>query len=363
MFNNLLSLLAFCLNREFTVQQSLKKDSFSFEVFCDNKQILGNLTNFIAFDDSTNIYVSNNITENIVFFFVDYSLLPKDLDKKLNYSPYIKVHGGTPEQHMYANKYCEYGLTLYRINSGKPQYVMHNNSKNIFILFGNAQTLTFDLLRIVREVYYRKCLKLGRVAFHAASVVNESGECILISGQKGSGKSTLLYNILHDTNLMFLDNDRVMLGVTNDKIIAHSMSSTVNIAYGTLSNYSDIPVNVRPTDKIKLSRFDFINQLNCKSRTVGIVKGIIFPQISAECFQFSSQRCNCQEATQLFLPSIESLDNDEHPDWLGLANINIEDYNNRIQALIKTLQALDSFKVFYGYKLLSSSQIKNFCKI
>lgn len=358
MFNNLLSLFNYCSSRRYLIKSILMKDMFAFNIFCDDEQILNNLSNFISFNSNTN---DNN--ENILFYFVNHSLLPREYDKKLDLSPIIKIHGGTPEQHMYANKYCETGLALYRINSGKPQYILHDYLKSIFVLFGDSNTLKFDLLRIVREVYYRKCLCLGRVAFHAACVANKSGECVLISGNKSSGKTTLLCNILHNTDLLFIDNDRVMLGVCDGKIIAHSMSSTVNIAYGTLSNYSEISPHVSYTDKIKLNRFDFIEKMHCESTTIGFVKGIIFPKISKDYSQSISYICDAEETMQLFLSSVEKLDNSEHPDWLNIANINTNDYNSKVKVLIETLYAIEAYKVFYGYDLLSNAQIKTFCKI
>lgn len=351
-----------CYNQPYNSVTKLKKDKFYFEIICNDEKIISNLLNFIHLEE-VNLSIIN---ETIKFYFCDYSTCSVEYDVLLNNSQIVKIHGGTKEQHMYANMYTEDTINLYRINSGKPQYVIYDSINNSYILLGNEQTLNFDLLRIVREVYYRNSLLLGRVAFHSAALVNSEGECVLISGDKGSGKSTLMCNILSSTNLAFLDNDRVMLGIDDDKIVAHSMSSTVNIAYGTLSNYTDFNVenhNAASTDKIKFSRFDFIQKLNCESNTSGIVKEIIFPQISADTTNYSYSKCELTELKERFRNSMEKLDNDEHPDWLNIANVNVEDYNKKIEQLIDNLKFINAYKVNYGYNLLTKQQIETFCII
>ena len=188
----------------------------------------------------------------------------------------------------------------------------------------------------------------------------------MIPGEKAAGKTTLLCNFLASDKYNFIDNDRLLLEINSDeKLFAHSMSSTVNVGYGTMSicpeRFKGIKINgyFKPTEKKRYSRNEFIEQVRCSANTSGLVKSIIFPSIASG-RKIKSRKCDETEKMNRISLSIEKFDNSEHPDWLGISNISEEQYKENIKKILQVIkEKVPASEIEFGYEKIEPKTLKD----
>ena len=316
-----------------TFIRNFYKDNFQFIIETEDESIFEDIQRFISFEDVPRTDVIYDVTK---IYFKDKKELADEVKKISEKGKEIIIHGGTPEQHVFGKKIEKGNKKIYRIPLND-EYIFQSLQDNSYYLYGDNNGKEDNLYRIVREIYYRKSLALGRVALHSAAVSNSKGECILIPGEKAAGKTTLLCNFLASDKYNFIDNDRLLLEINPDgKLLAHSMSSTVNVGYGTMSicpeRFKGVKISgyFKPTEKKRYSRNEFIEQVRCSANTSGLVKSILFPSIASG-KKVKSRKCDETEKMDRISLSIEKFDNSEHPDWLGISNISEEQYKENIK--------------------------------
>ncbi|MDE7400323.1 MAG: hypothetical protein K2N06_12465 [Oscillospiraceae bacterium] len=274
----------------------------------------------------------------------------------------ITIHGGTPNQQVYGKKVVTQEKTIYRIPLND-EYILQNKEQDFYVLYGGNKGKEENLYRIIREIYYRKSLALWWIAMHSAAVADRQGRCILLSGEKASGKTTLLCNLLASNKFSLIDNDRLLMGVSrNGMLQAHSMSSTINVGYGTMRicperfNNLECPTAAMTTDKKRYSRKEFIEQFGCMAIATGIAKSIIFPAIRKDTTRLT--KYDAHQTMVKILSAIETFDNNEPPDWLGISNVSEEQYSKNVQIIVKAMiEALPGFELEFGYEKISDSII------
>ena len=296
------------------------KDNFKFDIEVEDESIFDDIQRFISFE---NVPRSNVIYDTTKICIKDKEELDDKIKEIAENGKKIVIHGGTPEQHVFGKKVENENENIYRILLND-EYIILNKQDNLYYLYGGNNGKEDNLYRVVREIYYRKSLALGRVALHSAAVSDSSGKCILIPGEKAAGKTTLLCNFLSNDKYNFIDNDRLLLEIGyGEKLLAHSMSSTVNVGYGTMLICPDKFKNIKisgykkPTEKKRYSRNEFIEQMKCSANTSGIVKSILFPSVAKE-NKVNLRECDESEKMKRISSAIEKFDNSEHPDWLGI---------------------------------------------
>lgn len=342
--------------------KSFYKDNFKFIIETEDESIFEDIQRFISFESIAKFNVICDVTK---IYIKD----KKDLDDKVKKiaeeGEKIVIHGGTPEQHVFGKKTETETENIYRIPLND-EYIIQRTQDNSYYLYGNNNGKEDNLYRVIREIYYRKSLALGRVALHSAAVSDSKGNCILIPGEKAAGKTTLLCNFLSSDKYNFIDNDRLLLEIgSREKVIAHSMSSTVNVGYGTMSICPDkfkkimIAGYMTPTDKKRYSRNEFIEQMRCSANTSGTVKSILFPSIAKE-KKVSMRKCDESEKMERISSAIEKFDNSEHPDWLGISNISEEQYKANIEKILQVIERkIPANEIEFGYEKINSKTIED----
>lgn len=117
-----------------------------------------------------------------------------------------------------------------------------------------------SIIRILREVIQNECLNLNQIPLHASAFCNNKNEGIVIFGEKNSGKTTLLTECLRDKNFKYLANDRIMLNLQGDKIIARGIPTFVGIKTdrGKISKSPALfckELNAKKSEKMKVLAF------------------------------------------------------------------------------------------------------------
>lgn len=337
------------------------KDNFEFIIEAEDKSIFEDIQRFISFENKPNKNMEYDVTK---IFFKD----KRDLDANTKIisenGQEIIIHGGTPEQQVYGKKVKIQGKNIYRIPLND-EYILQNLESNSYFLYGDKKGKEDNLYRVVREIYYRKSLALGRVALHSAAVADKQGRCILIPGEKATGKTTLLCNLLDSEKYKFIDNDRLLLEIDgNGQLQAHSMSSTVNVGYGTMRTYPDrfkdvkISSYAKPTEKKRYTRNEFIEQVRCLSATTGRVKGILFPTIK-ENAKVNITKCSDSSKMARISLAMEIFDNSEHPDWLQISNISEEQYKQNIEKILHVIsKTIPANEIEFGYEKIEPTKIE-----
>lgn len=336
----------------------LYKDNFEFIIYVNNEQIIEELEKFISFDKTPSIGTTYDKT---IISFVDKSSLGEKIKNKVEQGNTIKIHGGTPEQHVFGKKISSENKNLYYIPINDEYIIQEGNQ---YLLYGGNQGQEENLYRVVREIYYRKSLALGRVTIHSAAVCDKKGNCILIPGEKAAGKTTFLCNLLASNKYIFLDNDRLLISIDNDGTLsAHSMSSTVNVGYGTMSTFPEKFKGMRITgyskfaDKKRYTRREFIRQMQCDYRTSGKVKSIIFPRIE-ERSSIKLVNCSIEEKLQRIENTIEKYDSSEHPDWLGISNVSEEQYRENVLKILQYIKKnIPAKEMHFGYERIKDNDM------
>ena len=335
----------------------LYKDNFEFIIYANNGQIIEELERFISFDRTPNI---GTTYDTITISFIDKNCLDEKIKNKVKQGETIKIHGGTPEQHVFGKKISSENKNLYYMPTNDEYIIQEGNE---YLLYGGNQGQEENLYRVVREIYYRKSLALGRVTIHSAAVCDKKGNCILIPGEKASGKTTFLCNLLASNKYIFLDNDRLLISIDNDGTLsAHSMSSTVNVGYGTMSVFPEkfkgmtITGYSKFTDKKRYTRREFIRQMQCDYRTSGKVKSIVFPRIE-EGSSVKLVNCNMEEKVQRIASTIEKYDSSEHPDWLGISNVSEKQYRESVLRILQYIKHIPAKEMKFGYKRMQENDM------
>lgn len=344
--------------RKYKFVKHLYKDNFEFIIQANDEEIIEELEQFISFDKMPRF---NGEYDTTTISFIDKSNFPEDAKHKIIQGERIVIHGGTPEQHVWGTKVSVDNKKYYNIPKND-EYIIQNG--NQYYLYGGNQGKEENLYRIVREIYYRKSLALGRVAIHSAAVADEKGRCILIPGEKATGKTTFLCNLLASKKYKFLDNDRILLELDNQGgLKAHSMSSTVNVGFGTMrivpDKFRDIKISgyEKPTDKKRYTRKGFIKQMSCDSTTTGKVKSIVFPKIKKES-HVQLRKCNREEKMHRIGDAIERYDNSEHPDWLGISNVSEEQYRINILKILQYIEKnIPAHEMQFGYERINDNEL------
>ena len=337
------------------------KDNFAFIIEAEDESIFEDIQRFISFENKPDNNIEYDITR---ISFRDKKDLDEIIKRISEQGREIVIHGGTPEQYVYGKKTEADGNIIYRIPLND-EYILQDMDKKAYFLYGGQKGKEDNLYRIVREIYYRKSLALGRVALHSAAVADKQGRCILIPGEKAAGKTTLLCNFLASDKYNFLDNDRLLLEVDNyGQLLAHSMSSTVNVGYGTMricpERFKGIKISgyYKPTDKKRYTRSEFINQIGCLSTTTGKVKSILFPSIKKGA---KTNITPCSDAIKMSRISlaIEEFNNSEHPDWLGISNVSEEQYKQNIAKILDSISKMIPANVVeFGYERIEPEKMK-----
>lgn len=337
------------------------KDNFEFIIESEDESIFNDIQRFISLESIPRVNTKYNVTR---IFFKDKKELSDEIKQLSETGKQIIIHGGTPEQHVFGKKIQNENQTIYRIPLND-EYIIQDLNANSYFLYGDNKGKEDNLYRIVREIYYRKSLALGRVAIHSAAVSNKNGECILIPGEKSAGKTTLLCNFLASGKYNFIDNDRLLLEIDkNGKLKVHSMSSTVNVGYGTMSVYpnkfKNIKINgfVKPTEKKRYTRNGFIHQIGCSSNTSGIVKSILFPSIKKD-KNLNIRKCSNKEKINRIQLAMEKFDNSEHPDWLGISNVSKEQYEQNKEKILQLIEEkIPANEIEFGFERIEPSKIE-----
>lgn len=338
------------------------KDNFEFIVITEDESIFEDIQKFISFDSEPQKGMKYDVTK---ISFKDKKDLEKELKEISETGKEIVIHGGTPEQQVYGKKLEIGEKNIYRIPLND-EYILQDAKKGLYFLYGGQNGKEDNLYRFVREIYYRKSLALGRVALHSAAVSDKYGRCILIPGEKAAGKTTLLCNFLASDKYNFIDNDRLLLELDNNgRLQAHSMSSTVNVGYGTMRICPEKFKNVKnfilakPTEKKRYTRKEFIEQVKCPSATTGKVVSILFPSIKedvepniTEC----SELCKIEKISS----AIEKFDNSEHPDWLGISNISEEQYKQNVSEILDIIRkTIPASEIEFGHKKIEITKMED----
>ncbi|MBN3865707.1 hypothetical protein HCU66_26305 [Pseudomonas frederiksbergensis] len=93
------------------------------------------------------------------------------------------------------------------------------------------------LLRIAREVAYRRCVSTGMTSFHAGAVASQDKGVILL-GESGAGKTTLLIGLIKKLGWDFICNDRTIIDLTNTRL--YGLPLPIRIGFGTLIGDADL---------------------------------------------------------------------------------------------------------------------------
>lgn len=340
----------------------LYKDNFEFVIYYGNEQIIKELEAFISFDSKPQKGIKYDKT---IITFADKSCLDISTKDRVKGGRSILIHGGTPEQHIFGKKICEGMKNLYYIPKND-EFVIQE--KNRYTLYGGKYGQEDNLYRVVREIYYRKSLALGRVTIHSAAVCNQNGKCILIPGEKCAGKTTFLCNLLASDRYIFLDNDRLLISLDDDGTLsAHSMSSTVNVGYGTMKVIPERFKNIRIsgcttlTDKKRYTRREFIEQMQCDHQTSGKVKLIVFPRIGKD-NRVKINECSQEEKIARLTSLIENYDSSEHPDWLGISNVSEKQYKENVLRILRYIEEkIPAKEMMFGHERIQNKDISSIC--
>lgn len=335
----------------------LCKDKYLFKIKTSDIEIINDLMKNISFDKS---YSECLNYETIDISFNDLSLVPNFAKENIKTGIEILIHGGTPEQRVYGVKSKKDQLTIFYIPKNDEYIIKKGNS---FALYGKNNGREKNLYRIVREIYYRKGLSLGRIAIHSAAVCDKNNNGILITGDKAKGKTSMLFNLLSTSNYRFVDNDRILLELNGNNLLAHSMSSTVNVGYGSMKiipeKFSNIDLNYKNDfDKQKYTKEEFIKQINCDSSNSATINSIIFPYIDKNNIDLIN-RINGLDKRSRIINSLEKYDNSEHPDWLEISNVSEKNYNlykNKIMTFIDDY--IPACEISFGYKKINPKILK-----
>lgn len=340
-----------------SIETILCKDQFLFKIKANDSEIIEDLKNNISFDKSYNKDLNY---ETISISFNDLFTVPSFVRKNIKNGETILIHGGTPEQHVYGIKSRYGALTLFYIPKNNEYIIKKGNS---FALYGKENGREKNLYRIVREIYYRKGLSLGRIAIHSAAVCDENNKGILITGDKAKGKTSMLFNLLSTNSYKFIDNDRILLELNNGKLLAHSMSSTVNVGFGSMKiipeRFSNIDLTLKNDfDKQQYNKEEFIKQVKCDYSTSAIIKSVIFPYVDKNNSDLIKKIDGIDKDNRI-INSLEKYDNSEHPDWLEISNISEErydEYKNKIMTFVSDF--IPAYEISFGYKKINSKILR-----
>lgn len=111
-------------------------------------------------------------------------------------------------------------------------YVLRENDQSIEIqIHKRSRERDSLLLRVVREILYRRLISKGYVSFHAASV-DIGGKGLLIVGPSGAGKTTLLLRILREVpSARMIGNDRSLIHPSTSHLCALPLPIRVGLGY------------------------------------------------------------------------------------------------------------------------------------
>lgn len=335
----------------------LCKDQYQFNIKTNDRKIVEDLKNNISFDKT---YDKSAKHEVINISFNDLSMVPDFAKVCLEKGEIILIHGGTPEQHVYGIKYQCDDVSMFYIPKNN-EYVIKKG--DTYALYGKDNGREKNLYRIVREIYYRKGLSLGRIAIHSAAVCNLNNRGVLITGDKAKGKTSMLFNLLATNDYKFVDNDRILLELKSDNLFAHSMSSTVNVGYGSMriipERFSNIDLtNKNNFDKLKYTKEEFIKQVNCDYSSSAFVDSVIFPYVDKENTDEIEEIIDEDKSLRIY-NSLEKFDNGEHPDWLGIANVSEYEYDSHKTRIMRYIsEFIPAHEITFGYERINPKILK-----
>lgn len=215
-------------------------------------------------------------------------------------------------------------------NTSSEEHIIFLKGGNYSIISINALHEYMILSRFVREIGFRKLKNNGFIGLHASAVeINSHG--YLIIGDSGAGKSTLALTLGKYYKAKYISNDRIMIKVTDDEIIAIPFGMPIKVNYGTLKTLevqndfekwdNMIPLISKDTfydyngeNKLNLLPKEIEKFMNINVGSIINVKGIIFPSVNGNYKKSSNYEIikrNCYfEKEPVYIE-----------DWLGIEKI------------------------------------------
>lgn len=243
-------------------------------------------------------------------------------------------------------------------------------------------------LRIIREYCLRNAENNGGMMLHAASA-SVDGKGILICGNSGDGKTTTLCSLLLHANANYISNDRTILNIKNDEIIASPFPLAMNLGIGTFQalqnkinleyqnlkrkpdltdKYEDIfqkdwnnefiiEANWIRKDKIQLTTSEVEKAFDCKSSNSTPVKLMIFPKLSSGREKLKIYPIEYKEIKELIEKNIYTPnDPDFKNEWLGIRTVEEVSLIENVDNIIKHIKNLDLYRVECGIQYLNDSK-------
>lgn len=153
------------------------------------------------------------------------------------------------------------------------EYIIVKNADNHFIIVTTDKTRDRNthVLRVIREIVYRRSENEGFLMLHGAAVsMNHKG--VIICGEKGAGKTTLLMNLLL-CGYSYIANDRVLIDPDKHRVNIRTIPHLVRLGRGTIDNLQSVKAKI---EQLSFSRPQFFNYKDiemdfCSNKKVEIV--------------------------------------------------------------------------------------------
>jgi hypothetical protein len=117
-------------------------------------------------------------------------------------------------------------------------YVVINKDNYYEVVTSNIKSEAI-VLRIIREILFRSYENNKFILLHAAAVQDKDGRGIIICGEKAKGKTSCLLSYLN-VGMKFVANDRVAVGVHNNKLYLIYIPLATRVGKGTINNIAKL---------------------------------------------------------------------------------------------------------------------------
>ncbi len=255
----------------------------------DNIQVFKDLINFL----SSHFEIINKSSEELTIgdiYFCRYD------DFVTHIKPLINVEGEEVEIrrssalrfNLDAKKYKVDNKEIFDYIDVDTSIIFSKEDKKVYIFASEKSDIV--LVEFLRDLFIKDQERLGSIILHASAVV-KGDSAFVVTGKKGAGKSTVLYNLILKYGYKMMSGDKVILKVSDGRIIAKGWPDYPHIGVGTIRNnevlkklLSDIKIEeMSNEDKILIDPIKFYSyeELKNDSRTLPL-KCALFPRFSPD---------------------------------------------------------------------------------